>query len=265
MGDRLSGRLVLVTGASAGIGRAAARELVRRGCRVVAAARDAARLEELAHELGGHERLLPVATDVARGGAMDRFTRRVLDEVGLPDVIVANAGIGLDALLSETTDDALRRLFEVNVFGVVRTVRPFLPAMVDRGSGRIVIVSSVVGKRGIPHYSAYSASKFALHGMADSLRAELYGSGVTVGLVCPSTTVSEFGERLMRNGPSQRQRRLRAHSAESVARTIARMADSKRREIVLSPEGRFLVFADAVAPGLVDRLLARVLTRRRAS
>ena len=93
----------------------------------------------------------------------------ILAKHGAPDVIVANAGIGMDAPFIHTSDDLLKRVFDVNVFGVVRTIRPFVPAMIARGSGRILIVSSVVGKRGVPSYAAYSASKFALHGLADGV------------------------------------------------------------------------------------------------
>lgn len=229
------------------------------GARVIGLARSSERLASIAAELGGPAHFVPLPADVASGPSMEAATARIRDEIGTPDVIVANAGIGLDALFQNTTDDALRALFEVNVFGVYRSVRPFLPAMVRRGSGRIVIVSSVVGERGIPYYSAYSASKFALAGMADALRPELRGSGVSVGLVCPTTTESEFQARLLREGPSQRRVRLRRHSADSVAAAIVAMAGSRRRKRVLTIEGKLLALAGRLSPGLVDRFLARTL------
>jgi short-subunit dehydrogenase len=261
--DASAGRLVLITGASSGIGRATAQEFVRAGARVIGIARDRQRLDALAVELGDRSRMIALEGDVTDAAGMARLAEQVLDEIGPPDVIVANAGIGLDARFTETTDDALRSVFEVNVFGVVSSVRPYLTAMIERGSGRILLVSSILGKRGIPHYAAYSASKFALHGMADALRAELYGSGVSVGLVCPSTTTTEFQDRLLREGPSQRRVRPRTHSAESVARAIVRMADSRRREIILGAEAKLLAFADTLAPGLVDWFLASALNRKR--
>jgi len=137
--------------------------------------------------------------------------------------------------------------------------------MVERGSGRILLISSVVGKRGIPNYSAYSASKFAVHGLADVLRSELSGTGVTIGVVCPSSTESEFRERMEHRGPRQNATRLARHSAVSVARAIVAMAGSRRREHVLSAEGKFLTFVNAVAPGLLDRILARVLMKGEAT
>ncbi|HXV77887.1 MAG TPA: SDR family NAD(P)-dependent oxidoreductase [Candidatus Polarisedimenticolaceae bacterium] len=264
MARAIAGSLVLVTGASAGIGRAATRRFVERGARVIGVARAIERLRELSDELGGESRLVPIGADVSDARAMDRLAARVATEIGLPDVIVANAGISLDATFENTHDEALERVFAVNVFGVVRTVRPFVRPMVERGTGRILLISSIVGKRGIPYYSAYSASKFALHGLADALRAELYGSGVSVGLVCPSSTDSELHDRALRSGPGQRRVRPRRHSAESVAEAIVRMAASDRREVVLSTEAKLLAIGSRLFPALIDRMLARMLRHRPA-
>jgi len=226
----------------------------------VAVARREDRLQDLVAKTGGpSSRIVPMAADVGNSASMETMARTVLETHGVPDVVVANAGIGLDARFVETTDEALRRVFEVNVFGAVRTIRPFLPGMIDRGSGRVLIVSSVVGRRGTPNYSAYAGSKFALHGMADALRPELCGTGVTVGIVCPSSTTTEFQEHLLRHGPPQKRTRVQLHAPESVARAILRMARSTRRQRILSPEGKLMVLVNAVAPGLIDWVLAKVL------
>lgn len=257
----LQGKLVLVTGASTGIGRAAALRFLQRGARVIVTARSEDKLRAIAAE-GDGGRVIAIAADVRDGPAMEELARRVNTSHGTPDVIVANAGIGLDALFVETTDELLERVFEVNVTGVVRSIRPFVDGMVRRGSGRILIVSSVVGKRGVPSYSAYSGSKFALHGIAEALRVELWRTGVTVGVICPSSTESEFHERKMRRGPAQKSTRVQKHSADSVARAIVRMAGSRRREIVLSPEGKFMAILNRWAPALLDRILWRALVRK---
>jgi short-subunit dehydrogenase len=245
MGIDLRGRRVLITGASAGIGRAATKAFVDEGAIVIVLARAKDRLEALAAELGGKERVAVYAADVADGPAMEALAQRILSEQGVPDVIVANAGIGVDARFVETTD------------AVWRTI--FLPGMIARRSGRILIVSSAVGKRGVPNYAAYSGSKFALHGMADALRPELIGTGVSVGVVCPSSTTTEFEDRKLRAGPPQIRVRVQKHSAESVARALVRMARGTRREIVLSPEAKLMTVLDRLAPGILDRILARVL------
>jgi short-subunit dehydrogenase len=249
---------VLITGASSGIGRAAAIAFARRGYRVIAVARNEAKLRSVAEDCGT-ERVATIVADVTDAPSVEAMVGRVLGEHGLPDVIVANAGVGLDALFTRTSDAALKAVFEVNVFGLVRTVRPFIGPMIDRGSGRVLLISSIVGKRGIPHYSAYSASKFALHGLADALRAELVGTGVSVGLVDPASTDSDFQDNLLRDGPQQNRSRLRRHSAESVAEAIVRMAESRRREVLLGLEAKLLHWASVLVPGFVDRLLAKKL------
>lgn len=261
MSRSLRGKRVLVTGASSGIGRACVLSLCREGARVVGLARSGDSLAVLREEAG--DGFLPVVADVASGPSMAAACREILDREGVPDVVIANAGIGLDALFHEMTDEDLARVFEVNVFGVVRTVRPFLAAMKERGSGRVVIVSSIVGKRGTPHYAAYSGSKFALHGMADALRPELLGSGVSVGLVCPGSTETGFRANATSRGPRQNARRVRRHSAESVAGAVVDMARSDRRERLVGFETKLLVWANRISPGLVDRLLARALTTNR--
>jgi short-subunit dehydrogenase len=257
-----SRRTVLITGASAGIGLVSARLFVAEGWNVWAVARSADRLDDLARELGGPPRLVPLPGDVADGDAMAALTSRVLDELGVPDCVVANAGIGLDARFEDTTDEDLRAVFEVNVFGLVRTVRPFVPGMMERGSGRILLISSVLGKRAIPNHAAYAGSKYAIHGFADAMRSELLHSGVSVGVVCPSSTVTEFHDRMKRVGAQPHRHRPRRHTAESVARVIVDMAGSRRREVVLSLEGKTAALLNKFAPGLVDRILARFFLSR---
>ena len=257
---RFQNKLVLITGTSAGIGKVTAREFVREGARVIGTGRDRERLEAAKSEVGA-ESFVPVVADVADASSMATMVTQVLGEIGLPDIVIANAGIGHDAHFVDTSEEAWRELFETNVFGVVRTVRPFIPGMIKRGSGRVVLISSVVGKRGIPHYSAYSASKFALDGIADVLRVELVGTGVTLGTVYPSSTVSEFQDRTQRVGLERKPKRLQRHSTIKVARAILRMSASTRPEMLLSFEGNFMALLDKISPRLVDVILARVLRR----
>ena len=248
--SRWQGRSVLITGASSGIGKAAVEAFVERGAQVIAVARNRDRLDALG--------VPTIVADVGDGDSMQAMADEVLAE-RCPDVVVANAGIGCDALFANTPDASWQQVLEINVVGVVRTLRPFVEPMLARGSGRLLIISSIVGKRGTPYYSAYSASKFALHGMADSLRAELHGSGVSVGLVCPSSTSTPFNDNKLRTGSGQKQVRPRKHSAESVAEAIVKMAGSNRREVVLGLEAKAMRWADAVAPGFIDALLAHIL------
>ena len=246
--------LVLITGASSGIGRATAERFLKLGARVIATGRRMEPLEELGATWS-------YSVDVTDGPGMQKFTDTILQSPGCPDIVVANAGIGADALFAETDDAMFEASLQTNVMGVVRTLRPFVKPMIERGSGRLLIVSSVVGKRGVPFYSAYSASKFALHGLADALRVELRGTGVTVGLVCPSSTESDFDQRKLRQGPRQPGKRVQQHSADSVAQAIVKMAGSTRREVVLSAEGKMMAWLNCWLPGLLDRILYRALMR----
>jgi short-subunit dehydrogenase len=258
--SRNAPRLVLITGAASGIGRSAAIEFARLGDRVLAVDCNREHLDTLGRE---QESIVPLAADLTDAASMHALADLVLSEYGVPDVVVANAGIGLDALFAETDDEPLRRLFEVNVVGVYRTVRPFVDGMVRRGSGRVLMMSSIVGKRGAPYYSGYSASKFALHGVADALRSELWGTGVSVGVLCPSSTRTNFQRHTLRTGPGQRRVRPVRRSPESVARAVVSMAASRRRERILGAESKLMVFVDALAPALIDWVLARMLTRKR--
>lgn len=257
-----AGKTVLVTGASSGIGRATAKAFAVEGATVLAVARSRERLNELAGDPEASGRIVPLVADVADGPSMETLAREVLSRQGVPDVVVANAGIGNDSPFVETTDETWKVIFDVNVFGVVRTIRPFLPAMIERGRGRVILVSSVVGKRGVPNYAAYSASKFALHGMADAIRPEILGTGVTLGIVCPSSTDSEFDARKVRAGTPQKRVRVQLHSAEKVAKAIVRMSRWTRREMVLSPEGKLMSIVSWLAPGFMDRVLARALVKK---
>jgi len=260
MARALAGKIVLITGASSGIGRAAALAFAAAGARVVAVARDREKLDALAAP--SHDAIVSLPCDVTDAAAMEALARTVLERFGAPDVVIANAGRGVDAPFVETSDDAYRALFDLNVLGAVRTIRPFLPAMIARGSGRVLLVSSIVGKRGIPNYAAYGASKFALHGILDALRPELSGTGVSAGIVCPSSTDTEFDARKLRAGTPQRNVRVQRHSAESVARALVRMASGTRRELILTLEGKLMVVVDRVAPRLMDWILARTLVKR---
>ena len=254
-------QLVLITGASAGIGKMTAHRFIEEGARVIGTGRNLERLTAVRDELG--EAFIPMVADVADASSMAVMVTETLGNVGLPDIVIANAGIGHDAHFVDTSEEAWKEVFETNVFGVVRTVRPFLPGMIQRGSGRALLISSVVGKRGIPHYAAYAASKFALEGMADVLRVELVGTGVSLGTVYPSSTESEFQDRTTRVGTEKKPPRPYRHSTRKVADAILKMARSRRPEMLLSLEGNAMSLIDKISPRLVDMILARILRRRK--
>ena len=189
---RFAERVVLVTGASSGIGAALAREFAREGADLVLAARRVPRLEELAaevHALG--RRALVVACDVTQDGALERAVGQAVEAFGRLDVAVANAGFGVVGPFERLALDDYRRQFETNVFGVLRTAAAALPAL-RRTRGTLVIIGSVSGHVATAGASPYAMSKAAVRAFAGSLRAEVRGAGVGVVLVSPGFVDSEF-------------------------------------------------------------------------
>jgi short-subunit dehydrogenase len=194
-------KTILITGATAGIGRDAARALAGRGHRVIATGRSAAALADLEAQ-GRREgwELETLALDVTDAASIANAARWVNDRTNGDgvDVLVNNAGYATVGPLSELSIDALRRQFETNVFGAMAVTQAFLPSMFRRRKGRIINVSSVSGRIPAPVLGAYHASKYALEALSDSLRMELFGFGIDVVLVEPGTIRTEFASRVVK-------------------------------------------------------------------
>ena len=252
----LSGLRVLVTGASSGIGRALVLELAQRGARIVAVARRKDRLADLKTEAkssGSSIHILPGdVTDSCFRQDTARFCEKKLH--GL-DCLVNNAGIGAIGPFEQADEVRLRRIMEVNFFAPVEFTRAVLPMLKRSSYALIVNVSSVLGHRAVPFKSEYCASKFALHGFSDALRAELARDKIDVLLVSPSTTQSEFFDHVLGNKEKPRGR-FGAMTPAKVARRIAWAMRSGRHEIILPFGGRLLVWLDRLCPPLADRLVA---------
>lgn len=254
----LAGRVAVVTGASAGIGEATARLLAGAGMRVAVCARRRERLEQLVADL-------TAAGRVAAAYALDvtdaRAVRAMVDDIdarwGGLDVLVNNAGRGLSATFEDTRPEELRELLELNVMAAFTTTQAVLPWMRRQGRGHVINVSSIVGRRGVPYRSAYSATKFALGGLSEALRVELVGTGIHVSLVYPIGTATEFHRVEARragpgpHGPIQ--------SSEHVARCILRCVRRPRAEVYPFRPSWLLSLASVVAPRLVDLGMRRLL------
>jgi len=261
-------RVVVLTGASAGIGRELALQLAREQPKLVLAARDTARLEQLAErcrELGAETIVVP--TDVTNEEACAELVRRSDAAFGRIDVLLLNAGQDMRARLDELADSSiLEQLMRVNYLGAAWTARNALP-LLRASRGRIVVVSSLAGLTGVPTRSGYAASKHALHGFFDSLRCELRGSGVTVTLVCPDFVVSEIHRRAL--GPdgspigSSPLQESEIMTAADCAAAILRAARRRRRLALLSARGRVGRWVRLLAPGLIDRIAIRAVARGR--
>ncbi|HEX9125746.1 MAG TPA: SDR family NAD(P)-dependent oxidoreductase [Methylomirabilota bacterium] len=254
----LAGRVALVTGASAGIGEATARARAAAGMRVAVCARRRERLDRLAagiRSAGGE--VAVYGLDVIDAGAVRAMVNDVASRWERIDVLVNNAGRGLSATVEDTKPDEFRALLELNVMAVFTATQAVLPWMRRQGRGHIINVSSIVGRRGVPYRGAYSATKFALGGLSESLRVELAGTGISVSLVYPIGTATEFHEAEARRagpgplGPIQ--------SAEHVARCILRCVRRPRPEVYPFRPSRMLAIASVIAPRLADLGLRRLL------
>lgn len=188
--NELAGLVVAITGASSGIGAAAARALVADGAKVILGARRPERLDALVAELG--EAAIPVAMDVRNSGDATRLVAAALEAHGRLDVLIANAGIGVYGGIMDPTDEQITDMIDTNVTGTVWPVRAAVPAMLEAGGGDIVIVSSVAGIRGAGDEAVYAATKFAQIGLAGALDRELRDKNIRVTAICPGGVATEF-------------------------------------------------------------------------
>jgi NADP-dependent 3-hydroxy acid dehydrogenase YdfG len=258
----LSGQVVLITGASSGIGAAAAREFARAGAQVALAARRAERLEALAHELG--PAALPVPADLTQRADRERLVAETLAHFGRIDVLVNNAGLGRLGWLETLTAEEIEAQVNVNLLALMDLTRLVLPPMLARRSGHIVNIASLAGHIGAPTYAVYCATKFGVRGFSEALRREVAPFGVRVSWISPGGVAgTEFGERagLRRRTRLTTPRRLQP-TAEDVARAVVRMVRQPRREVILPWLLRLTVWINALLPGLTDRVVAEAFTKR---
>ena len=256
-----AGKVVVVTGASQGIGKALCRELAPQRPKLVLAARDAAALDAVAAECRGRgAETLVAPTDVAEEASCRSLVERTVDRFSGVDVLVNNAGMGMLARFEDVTDLSLyERLVRVNYLGSVYPTFYALPHL-KRSRGQIVAVSSLAGLTGVPTRTAYAATKHAQVGFFDSLRIELRGTGVSVTVVAPYFVRSEIRKRSP--GPDGRAieaspvKESAVMSAEECARRMARAMERRQRLLVMGYKGNLLRWVKLAAPGLVDRMAA---------
>jgi short-subunit dehydrogenase len=260
MGQRrsIAGSRILITGASQGIGRALAELLARRGARVLAAARSDALLAELAEKVRAAGGIIEtVHADVT--SAEDR--RRMIETAkrhfrGL-DALINNAGIGATGHFVEASPERLRTILEVNFFGITETTRACLPLLRAGTRPAIVNIGSIAAKRGIPARSEYSASKFAVQGFSEALRAELAKDGIDVIVVNPGLTQTNFSRNMLEQKARVQMDHLRGMTPEVVAAATLRALERGTHEINLTFAGKILVFVSRFFPGLADYIAAR--------
>ncbi|MER6591385.1 SDR family oxidoreductase [Micromonospora purpureochromogenes] len=261
--------VVVVTGASGGIGRAAAEAFAAQGCAVALAARREEALQRVAEECaarGGQALVVP--TDVSDEHAVQELARRTVERYGRIDVWVNNAAVSVFGPFQDVPVEDFRRVLDVNVMGYVHGARAALPIMREQGRGVLINVSSIVGVVSQPYTHAYTMSKFAIRALSASLRQELRlegAHGINVCTVLPAT----IDTPLFQHAANYTGRAVRAmppvYAPERVARTIVNLVRLPRREAVVGTMGWALVAQSRLTPGLVERLIAVQVDRTHLS
>ena len=261
--------VVVITGASSGIGRALSVQLAARGAHLVLAARRERRLEELAEACRADgAKAIGVPVDVADEAACGELISTAVREFGRVDTLITNAGVGARGNVGELPDlSQFRRLMETNFFGTLHCIWHALPHL-ERTGGRIVAISSIIGRLAVPGEAAYCASKFAVTGLCDALRMELKGTGISVTVVYPGYVVSEFAEKSLQqngepHGPDARQLYTNGMmSAEACASKIIGAAARRQRDLYTRLRERVATGVNLVTPRLSDLVVRQHIQKK---
>jgi Short-chain dehydrogenases of various substrate specificities len=257
----LNGKVVVITGASMGIGEAIGLEFVRHGASVVFSSRDASRAEAARQRIGSTERTFATACDVTMRAEIERMLQETLSRLKRVDVWVNNAGFGLMDAVASMDMRECRRMFDTNLFGVLDAMQVVAPVMKQQGSGCIINVASTAGHIAVPYMAAYCASKHALRAIGNAARLELRGTGVNVLTVCPGYISTDFsvnavkGKERLRLGAAAK----RGITADRVARATIRAYAGKKREISVPWRDHIVIKLYETFPSLVDYAMVRML------
>lgn len=252
----LKDKVVAITGASSGIGKALATDALSRGAKIAVCARNEAKLKEA---IGiDNPNVLYVAADVSKEVDCQRFIEATLQKWGRVDVLVNNAGISMRALFEHADLQVIRELMDINFWGTVYCSK-FAVKSIRENKGTIVGVSSIAGFRGLPARTGYSASKFAMQGFLEALRTELLHTGAHVMWVSPGFTASNIRNvARSADGSAQGETPLdegKLMSAEQCAAIILDGVEKRKRTIVMTGQGKLTVWLNKLLPGLADKLV----------
>lgn len=250
----LNGKVVVVTGASMGIGEAIAKVFAQDGASVVLLSRDSSRAEAARNRIGFVERTAAFSCDIRYSEEIDRVLGLTLHHFQRIDVWINNAGHGLLDSVSEMDISACHEMFETNLFGAMTAMQKVIPIMKQQGGGTIINISSVAGHVPVPFQAAYSATKFALNALGKAARVELKKNGIHVMTVCPGYVRTAFGENAIRGRELKKVRpnSVRGISAERVARATLRGYLKQKREVIVPWTMHVPVKLYQLVPGLVE-------------
>jgi short-subunit dehydrogenase len=258
----LAGKRVILTGATGGIGRATAAALVREGARVAIAARSEDALDDLAGDLrrlGGE--VVAAPCDVTMAADRERLMATAVQSFGGLDILINNSGVGSFGHFVTSTEDVVRRVMEVNYFGPVELIRLAAPHLMTGHQPAVVNVTSMTGRRGMPAWPEYSASKFALVGMSEALRGEFARFDIDVLTIVPGLTSSGFDRNMLRRDGKMNIPFGSGMPPEQVAVGIVRAIQKNRRETVLGFEARWMLRLNRFVPRLLNWLIVRKVKR----
>lgn len=249
----MEGKVVVVTGASMGIGEAIARVFASSGAKVVMLSRDASRAEAARNQIGNADRTLALACDVRHREEIDRALGLTIHHFGRVDVWVNNAGVGMRDTVADMEMPACRELFETNLFGTIASMQAIVPVMRDTGGGSIINISSVAGHIPLPFGVAYSASKFAMNAIGKGARLELLRDNIHVLTVCPGYVRTDFSANVLaaRRG-NTRPKSVRGITAERVARATYDGYRKRKREVIVPWTMHPVVKLYQLFPSLVE-------------
>lgn len=254
----LHGRRILITGASSGIGRAIAELVAAEGAHVVLSARSEESLDEAAAALTSRGQVaFAVPGDVTSEDDRKRLLRTVVDRFGGLDVLINNAGVGSFGHFAESTEEVLRKVMEVNFFAPAELIRLAIPILEHGHQPAIVNVASMCGRRALPAWPEYSASKFALCGLSEALRAEMARFEIDVLLVLPGLTKTGLSKHLIRNAGRMKINYDQGMPPEEVAAGVVRAIQKNRPETVLGWDARWILRMNRFFPRFVNRIMNR--------
>ncbi len=267
---KLNEKVVIITGASSGIGKALAIDFAQRGANLVVASRNYVALCELTDSLIKQYNIKAVAVqcDVTVQSDCEYLIKQAILTFGRIDVLVNNAGISMRALFRDVEIEVLKRVMDINFWGTVYCTKYALPELL-RSKGSLVGVSSVAGYKGLPGRSGYSASKFAMNGFLEVLRVENLHNGLHVLTACPGFTASNIRfTALSKDGSQQGESTLeedKMMTAEEVARRIADGVENRSRTLIMTRQGKLAVLLSKFVPGLLDKLVYKTFAREKDS
>jgi len=265
----MQNKVIIITGASSGIGKALAEIFIRDGNKVVIAARQLDRLEELRNSFPLHlDKIRAVACDVSKEEDCKKLIEETVNAFGGIDVLVNNAGISMRALFAETDLSVIRKLMDINFWGTVYCTR-FALSNLLKSKGSVVGISSIAGKKGLPGRTGYSASKFAMEGFLETLRVENLKKGLHVLLACPGFTASNIRNTALSKDGSPQGESPRDESsmmqADEVAAAIYKAIENRKRDLVLTFNGKMTVWLNKFFPSWMDKIVYNHMAKEQDS